>query len=207
MKKKNYNDIIDDLFLDIDLPTDDDIRYETKATKVSLAHKGRTHSEQTKSKWSKIKIGHKRDKNSVKKSIEGSKETKWLQLLEKYSKKLIQKAIKLHGNHQNNICSELKCGIRTLRKLCKEYKIDIPKQSKEEKQNWAKTTQSNPILVWKCGKREPYKPIGKPTEYYSVSECIRQFELKGINLHKGNLLRNEKNNTPYNGYFFKKIKK
>jgi len=30
MKKKNYNDIIDDLFLDMDLPTDDDIRNETK---------------------------------------------------------------------------------------------------------------------------------------------------------------------------------
>jgi len=207
MKKKNLNDTLDDLLSNINLPTDDEIKEETKAAKVSLAHKGRTHSEKTKLIWSQKKIGHKRDKQSVKKSIEGTKKTKWIQLLEKYTKKNVLTAIKNNGNHQTNICKELGCNSPTLKKLCKHYQIIIPKKSNIERTEYAKTKQSNPILVWKCSKREPYKAIGKPTEYYSVSECIRQFQLNGINLHKGNLLRNEKNNTPYNGYFFEKVKK
>jgi hypothetical protein len=203
-KNKNYNDIIDDLFSNIDLPTDDDIRYETKATKVSLAHKGRKHSEQTKSKWSKIKIGHKRDKISVKKSIEGSKQTKWLQLLEKYPLKNILIAQKNNGNHQYNTCKELGISYPSYKKLCINYDIQI-KKSNYEKTEFARNKQSTPILVYKCSKTKPYRPIGKSTEYYSISECIRQFEIKGIKLHKGNLIRNEKNNTSYNNYFFKKI--
>lgn len=205
-KNKNLNDILDDLLSDIILPTDDELREETKAAKLSIAHKGRTHSEQTKQKWSKIKIGHKRDKNSVRKSILGTKETKWLQLLQKYPLKNILTAQKNNGNHQCNTCTELGISYNSYKKLCKHYDIET-KKSDYEKTEYARTKQSNLILVWKCGKRKPYKPIGKPTEYYSVSECIRQFKLKGIYLHKGNLLRNEKKNTPYNGYFFKKQRK
>jgi hypothetical protein len=206
-KNKNYNDIIDDLFLDIDLPTDDDIRYETKGAKLSLVHKGRIHSEETKSKWSKIKIGHKRDKKSVKKSIEGSKQTKWLQLLEKYPLKNILIAQKNNSNHQFNTCAELGISYNSYKKLCIHYNIET-KKSNYEKTEFARTKQSTAILVWKCSKREPYRPIGKATEYYSISECIRIFKnKKDIKLHKGNLLRNEKNNTPYNNYFFKKSKK
>ena len=50
-----------------------------------------------------------------------------------------------------------------------------------------------------CSKTKPYRPVGKPTEYYSVSECVRELEL-----HKGNMIRNMNNGTPYRGMFFKK---
>ncbi len=205
MKKKNYNDIIDDLFLDIDLPSDDDIRYETKGAKIKLKLKGIKHSEETKAKFSKAKIGTKRNKDSVRRSIKGSKETKWLQLLEKYPLQTILDAQSNNGNHQYNTCKELGISYHSYKKLCIHYDIQI-KKSNYEKTEYARTKQSNPILVWKCSKQKPYRPIGKPTQYYSVSECIRVFEnQKDIKLHKGNLLRNEKNNTPYNNYFFKKI--
>lgn len=39
-KNKNYNDIINDLFLDIDLPSDDDLKNETRIAKISLSKTG-----------------------------------------------------------------------------------------------------------------------------------------------------------------------
>jgi hypothetical protein len=166
-----------------------------------LANKGRTHSEETKKVWSELKIGHKRSKASVKKSINGTKETKWLQLLQNYPENILKNAIKKYGNHQNNICDELKCGIQTIRKLCKHYGIEVPKKSNYEKSKFARTKQSESILVWKCSKRKPYRKIGKPKEYYSVQFCCSSFEPK---LHKANMLRNMKNGTPYRNMFFEK---
>lgn len=197
--KKDYNSYLDDLLSDIKLPSDEEIKQQTKAEKVSIAHKGRKHSEASKHKFSISKLGHKRSEHSVKKSIEGSRETKWLQLLEKYPLDLILSAQKKHDNHQNNVCNELKCNSRTLHKLCNHYKIEIPKKTKEEKQEWAKKEQSNPILAWKCSKKKPYTKVGKPKEYYSVTFCCNSFEPK---LHKGNMLNNLKKGTPYRDMFF-----
>ncbi len=177
------------------------IRLKQSQWESGKSNKGRKHSEETKKKWSEIKVGHKRNKVSVQKSIEGTKKTKWLQLLEKYPEDILRTAIEKYGNHQNNICDELKCGIQTIRKLCKHYEIEVPKKSSYEKQDWAKKEQSEPILVWKCSKRQPYKKIGKPKEYYSVRFCCNSFEPK---LHKGNMLRNMKNRTPYRDMFFEK---
>lgn len=166
-----------------------------------LSNKGIKHSDETKKIWSEKKKGHKRNEESVQKSIEGSKETKFLQLLETYPKKMIVDAIKKHGNHQNNICNELKCGIITLRKLCNHYKIEIPKKSNIERTEFAKNNQSESVLVWKVSADNKTK-IGNPKEYYSVSECARQLQL-----HRGNLISNMAKGRAYNGYFFEKKNK
>ena len=168
-------------------------------SEAGKTNKGIKHSEEIKKIWSEKKLGHKRNKDSVKKSIEGTKETKWLQLLEKYPKKDILNSIKKNGNHQSNICTELGCGLITIRKLCKHYNIIIPKKSNSERASYAKIIQSKSILVWKCSKREPYKKVGKPKEYYSVTFCCNSFEPK---LQKANMLRNLKNATPYRDMFF-----
>jgi hypothetical protein len=199
MKKyKNLNDSIDELLLGIKLPSKDELREETKSEKIKLKLKGLKHTAQTKAKFSKAKIGKKRDENSVKKSIIGSKETKWLQLLEKYPLEQIQKVQEKNGNHQANTCSELGISFLSYKKLCKHYNIE-KKKSKEEKQEYAKTQQAQPILVWKSSKQKPYVKIGKPKEYYSVTFCCNSFEPK---LHKGNMLNNLTKGTPYRGMFF-----
>jgi hypothetical protein len=197
---KDFNLHIDNLLADIDLPTDEELRQETKAQKVSISRKNQKATDKTKMILSKAKIGHKRTKESVKKSIEGTKQTKWLQLLEKYPLNNILKVQKNNGNHQFNTCAELGISYYSYKKLCKHYDIQI-KKSDYEKTEFARTKQSEPILVWKCSKRKPFRPIGKPKEYYSVRFCCNSFEPK---LHKGNMLRNMKNGTPYRDMFFEK---
>jgi hypothetical protein len=164
------------------------------------SNKGRKHSEETKKVWSEKKLGHKRSEDSVAKSIEGSKQTKWLQLLEKYPLQSLLDAQLNNGNHQFNTCAELGISYYSYKKLCKHYGLDL-KKSNYEKTEFARTNQSEPILVWNSSKREPFRPIGKPKEYYSVRFCCNSFEPK---LHKGNMLRNMNNGTPYRNMFFKK---
>lgn len=176
------------------------IRLKQSQWEAGKSNKGRKHSEETKKIWSEKKIGHKRSKDSVIKSIEGSKETKWLQLLEKYPLEKILESQTKHGNHQKNTCNELGISYYSYKKLCKHYDIET-KKSVYEKTEFARTKQSEAILVWKCSKRKPYKKIGKPKEYYSVRFCCNSFEPK---LHKGNMLRNMKNGTPYRDMFFEK---
>jgi hypothetical protein len=159
---------------------------------------GYKHSDESKSKFSKAKIGYKRSKNSVEKSIKGTKQTKWLQLLEKYPLQCILDAQTNNGNHQSNTCKELGISHTAYKKLCNHYNIEI-KKSNYEKGEFSKVKQSKSILVWKCSKKEPYKKIGKPKEYYSVRFCCNSFEPI---LHKGNMLRNMKNGTPYRDMFF-----
>lgn len=163
-------------------------------------NKGTKHSHETKRKFSNAKIGKKRNEDSVERSIIGTKQTKWLQLLEKYPLKFILDAQLNNGNHQSNTCKELLISYHAYKKLCIHYNIEI-KKSNYEKTEYARTKQSNAILVWKSSKKEPYKPIGKPIEYYSVSECCRV-----LKLHKPNMLRNMNNGTPYRNMFFKKLK-
>ncbi len=162
------------------------------------ANKGIKHSEETKKIWSERKIGYKRSKDSVQKSIEGTKETRWQQTLNRLSKQDILNAQSKHGNHQTNTFKELGISFNLGKKLCKHYGIEL-KKSNYEKTEFARTKQSEPILVWKCSKVKPFRPIGKPKVYYSVSECCRVLEL-----HKGNMLRNMNNGTPYKDMFFQK---
>jgi len=164
------------------------------------SNKGRTHSEETKKKWSEAHKGKKLSQEHVEKVITKGKQTKWLQLLEKYPLQIILDAQLNNDNHQSNTCKELGISFLAYKKLCKYYGIEL-KKSNYEKTEFARTKQSEPILVWQCSKREPFRPIGKPIEYYSVSFCCNSFEPK---LHKGNMLRNMNNGTPYRGMFFKK---
>jgi hypothetical protein len=198
---KNFNQYLDDLLSDIVLPTEDALREETKAKKVSLALSGKKHTEQTKRIWSEKKIGYKRNKDSVQKSNNGIAKTKWQQTLDRFSKEDILAAQKKHGNHQNNTMKELGISFTPYKKLCNHYGIEL-KKSNYEKTEFARTKQSEPILVWKCSKKEPYKKIGKPKKFNSVSECCRAFEPK---LHKSNMLRNMQKGTPYREMFFEKI--
>lgn len=161
-----------------------------------ISNKGIKHSDETKKMWSVSKIGSKRNIESVNKSIIGSKETKWNQLLKKYPLNVIKKAQLKCNNHQNNTLLELGISFNSYKKLCKHYNIE-KKQSNIEKSTFAKTKQSEPILVWKVGIKG--LKIGKPKIYYSVSECVRQ-----LNLHKPNMLRNMKNGTEYRGFIFEK---
>jgi len=163
--------------------------------------KGYKHSENSKDKFRKAKIGTKRDIDSVKKSIEGTKQTRWQQTLNRLSKEDIINAQKKHGNHQSNTMNELGISFTPYKKLCKHYDIEL-KKSPKEKTEWAIQNQSEAVLVWKCSKTQPFRKIGKPKKFYSVSQCCRAFV---PNLHKGNMLRNMKNGTPYRDMFFEKI--
>jgi hypothetical protein len=196
--KKNLNIELDELLADTLLPTDEQLKEDTKAEKVSISRKSQKATAKTKLILSKAKIGHKRSNASVTKSIIGSTQTKWLQLLEKYPLEQIQKVQEKNGNQQANTCSELGISFLSYKKLCKHYNIE-KKKSNEEKQEYAKTQQAQPILVWKSSKQKPYVKIGKPKEYYGVTFCCNSFEPK---LHKGNMLNNLTKGTPYRGMFF-----
>ena len=160
---------------------------------------GYKHSENSKDKFRKAKIGTKRDVKSVKKSIEGTKETRWQQTLNRLSKEDIINAQNKHGNHQSNTMNELGISYRPYVKLCKHYGIEL-KKSNKEKAEWSVQNQSESVMVWECSKTKPFRKIGKPKKFYSVSECCRVLEL-----HKGNMLRNMRNATPYRNMFFEKI--
>ena len=198
--KKNFNNYLDELLSDIQLPSEDVIKADTKAEKISLRLKGIKHSEETKKKWSEAHTGKKMSKEHLEKIHTKGKQTKWLQTLNRLSKQDIIDAQAKHGNHQTNVFIELGISFSLGKKLCKHYGIEL-KKSNYEKTEFARTKQSEPILVWQCSKREPFRPIGKPKEYYSVSFCCNSFEPK---LHKGNMLRNMNNGTPYRNMFFKK---
>lgn len=176
------------------------IRRKQASYEGGLSNKGKKHSDETKKIWSERKIGKKLPKERVEKSRIGIIQTKWQQTLNRLSKEDILNAQKKHGNHQTNTMKELDISFHPYKKLCKHYGIEL-KKSNYEKTEFARTKQSEPILVWQCSKREPFRAIGKPKEYYSVSECCRSFEPK---LHKSNMLRNMKNGTPYRGMFFEK---
>lgn len=197
--KKDLNTQLDDLINDIHLPDDEQIKADTKSQKISLRLKGMIHSEQTKQKFAKAKIGKKRNKKSVEKSRIGIIETKWEQLLQKYPLEKLIKAQEKHDNHQANTCKELGISFYSYKKLCEHYALEKKKCNKE-KCEYAIQNQSEGIMVWQCSKREPYTPVGKPKKFYSVSECCRV-----LGLHKGNMLRNMKNGTPYRNMFFQKI--
>jgi hypothetical protein len=176
------------------------IRLKQSQWEAGKSNKGRKHSEETKKKWSEAHTGKKMSKEHLEKIHTKGKQTKWLQTLNRLSKQDIIDAQAKHGNHQTNVFIELGISFRLGKKLCKHYGIEL-KKSNYEKTEFARTKQSEPILVWQCSKREPFRPIGKPKEYYSVSFCCNSFEPK---LHKGNMLRNMNNGTPYRNMFFKK---
>jgi len=198
--KNDFNKQLDDLLSDIILPSEEIIKADTKSEKISLKLKGIKHSELTKLKFSQAKIGKKLSKEHIEKVRTKGKQTKWLQLLEKYPLQSILDAQLKHDNHQTNTCKELAISFHSYKKLCKHYRLE-KKKSNYEKSKFARTQQSEAILVWQCSKRQPYKKIGKPKEYYSVSFCCNSFEPK---LHKANMLRNMNNGTPYRGMFFEK---
>tara|TARA_R110000868_G_scaffold133859_4_gene345609 strand:+ start:12427 stop:13029 length:603 start_codon:yes stop_codon:yes gene_type:complete len=197
---KNYNQYIDDLLSNIDLPTDAELVQETKAKKVSISRKSQKATDETRRILSNAHKGKKLSEEHIEKIKTKGKQTKWEQLLEKYPLQFILDAQLNNGNHQNNTCKELGISFLAYKKLCKHYEIEL-KKCNYEKTEFARTKQSEPILVWKCSKAKPFRPIGKPKVYYSVSECCRSFEPK---LHKGNMLRNMNNGTPYRDMFFKK---
>lgn len=162
---------------------------------------GRKHSEESKKVWSEKKVGKKRNKKSVEKSRVGIIETKWEQLLQKYPLDKLLAAQKNHDNHQTNTCKELGISFYSYKKLCKHYCLE-KKKSNKEKTEWAIQNQSESIAVYKCSKREPFRRIGKPKIFYSVRSCCNAFTPK---LHKGNMLRNMRNGTPYRNMFFEKL--
>jgi hypothetical protein len=176
------------------------IRLKQSQWEAGKSNKGRKHSEETRKIWSDIRKGKKPSAETIAKTTIGQKKTKWLQLLEKYPLQSLLDAQSKHGNHQTNTCNELGISFYSYKKLCKHYGLDL-KKSNYEKTEFARTKQSEPVLVWQCSKREPFRPIGKPKEYYSVSFCCNSFEPK---LHKGNMLRNMQNGTPYRNMFFQK---
>lgn len=175
------------------------IRKKQAQWEAGKSNKGRTHSEETKKVWSERKRGKKLPKEQVEKSRVGIIQTKWEQLLKKYPEDDIKNAIQKHDNHQQNICKELGCSFYTIKKLCKHYGITLKVKSNKEKCEYAIQNQSEKIMVYQCSKREPYRPVGKPKIFYSVSQCCRELQL-----HKGNMLRNMRNGTPYRNMFFKK---
>ena len=177
------------------------IKRKQSSFEGGIANKGRKHANETKKIWSEKKKGHKRSEESVQKSIEGSKETKWLQLLEKYPLEIILNAQNNNGNHQFNTCQELGISHTSYVKLCKYYNIE-KKKSKSDIADDIKQKYSDPVLVWKSSKNKPFHKIGKPKEYYSVSFCCKE-----LNLHKGNMLANMRKGRAYNGYFFEKKNK
>ena len=153
------------------------VRRMDASAKGGLAQKGKKHTEETKNKWSNSKIGKKRDKDSVQRSIEGSKKTKFLQLLERYPKEYILAAQTKYDNHQHNICIELGASISTLRKLCKHYELSVPKKSNEEKTEWARENQSKAVIAYHYDK---LKDNGKGEiigEYYSIAEAARELKI------------------------------
>lgn len=176
------------------------IRLKQSQWEAGKSNKGRKHSEETKKKWSEAHTGKKLSKEHIEKVKTKGKQTKWLQLLERYPLQTILDAQLNNGNHQTNTCKELRISFYSYKKLCKHYGIEL-KKSNYEKTEFARTKQAEPILVWQCSKREPFRPIGKPKEYYSVRFCCNSFEPK---LHKGNMIRNMTNGTPYRNMFFKK---
>lgn len=163
-----------------------------------IANKGRTHSEETKKVWSERKRGKKLPKEQVEKARVGIIQTKWEQSLQRLSKEDILAAQEKHGNHQQNTMKELGVSFHLYKKLCKHYGLE-KKKSNKEKCEYAIQNQSEKIMVYQCSKREPYRPVGKPKIFYSVSQCCRELQL-----HKGNMLRNMRNGTPYRNMFFKK---
>lgn len=177
------------------------IRIKQAQWEAGKSNKGRKHSEETKKIWSERKIGKKIPKEQVEKSRITQIETKWQQTLNRLSKEDIINAQIKHGNHQTNTFKELGISFYVGKKLCKHYGIEL-KKSNYEKTEFARTKQAEPILVWQCSKTKPFRKVGKPKKFYSVSECCRSFE---PNLHKGNMLRNMNNGTPYRDMFFEKI--
>lgn len=193
---KDFNQYIDDLLSDIDLPSEAELAEETKAAKISLRLKGIKHSEQTKKKWSEAHIGKKMDIHHANKLHQGRKNNAFERLIERVSKEDILKAIQLNGNHQSNTINYLGISIHTFKKLCNHYNITPLKKSPKETGDFSVKNQSEPVKVWVATENG----IGEfYNEFYSVSECCRV-----MGLHKGNMLRNMKNGTPYKGYFFKK---
>jgi len=178
--------------------TDSEMRRKEGSILGGLMNKGTKHSEETKEKFSKAKLGKKIPKKQSEKSRIGIIKTKWLKLLERYPLQQLLDAQKNNGNHQSNTCAELGISFNSYKKLCKHYGIE-KKKSNKEKTQWAVENQSKCVLVWNCSLKKPYRKIGNPKKYKSVSECCNSFEPK---LHKGNMLRNMKNKTPYRNMFF-----
>ena len=194
--KKNLNQHIDELLHDIVLPSEDELKAETKAEKVSLALSGITHSEETKKKWSEAHKGKTISTEHSSKIVKGRKEQAKKDRLKKISKEDILKAIEIFDNHQTNIINHLNTNFRTYKKLCKDYGIESPKKSQKDKIQFAIKNQSTAVFVWNSNNGkigEFYK------EFYSVSECCRV-----MGLHKGHMLNAIKNNISHKGYFFQK---
>jgi len=162
------------------------------------ANKGRKQSEEVRKILSESKIGSKRSKESVKKSIEGTKETKWLQLLEKYPLDLILNAQNKHGNHQNNTCNELGISFKSYKKLCKHYDIE-KKKSDEEKQDWAKTEQSEAVIAYHYDKSKPNGKGEYIGEYYSISEAARKLNIPKC---RGHIIAVLKKRRPHTNKFY-----
>lgn len=192
----NFNQHLDELLSDIVLPSENELAEETKAEKVSLALKGRKHSDATKKKWSEIHTGKSISEEHQKKWIDGRKTQAWNDLLQKYPKDMLVAAAVQNGNHLQNTIISLKIGFETYKKLCKHYGLTILKKSITEKSEWAKTHQATPIKVYENVNGN----IGKLLyEFESVALCCKKLQL-----HKGNLLRNIANNKPYHNMFFVK---
>jgi hypothetical protein len=192
----DFNKYIDELLGDIKLPSKAEIAAETKSEKIKLRLKGIKHSDETKRKLSESHIGKQVPKSTTIAATKGRKEQAWELLKARISKDDIINAINTFDNHQANVIHHLNTSYYPYKKLCEYYGIVSRKKSIKEKAEFAVRNQSDVVLVWHANnkvKGEFYK------QFYSVSECCRF-----MNLHKGNMLRNMKNGTPYRNYFFEK---
>lgn len=199
MENKDFNKQLDELLLDIILPSEEELKAETKAEKVSLALKGRTHSDETKQKWSKAKIGKKVAIETVEKSRRGLIQTRWEQTLSRLSKQDILDAQLKYGNHQTNTMNELGISFRPYQKLCKHYDIEL-KKSNYEKTEWARDNQSEIVNVYKYDKTKVDGKGDYIATYYSIAEASRRLEIPKCRGHIIAVLKKKRPHT--NNYYF-----
>jgi hypothetical protein len=202
MENNDLNSYIDNLLLNIELPSEDALKAETKAEKISLKLKGMQHSEETKRKFSVAKIGVKRSIESVEKSINGTTETRWKQTIERLSKQDILDVQLKHGNHQGNTMKELGISFHPYKKLCKHYGIEL-KKSIYEKSEWVRETQSEEINVYLYDKTKEDGLGEYVGTYYSIAEGCRQLNIIKSRAHAVSVANGKRPHT--NGYVFKKI--
>lgn len=201
MNNKNFNKIIDDLLSDIQLPSEEQLKAETKSEKISLRLKGFKHSEETKRKWSESHKGKKPSKETIEKTTIGQKKTKWEQTLARLSKQDILDAQLKHGNHQTNTMKELGISFLAYKKLCKYYDIEL-KKSVYEKSEWARETQSEEVNVYKYDKTKEDNLGEYVGTYYSIAEGCRQLNLPKARPAATMVANGKRPHT--NGYVFKK---
>jgi hypothetical protein len=196
---KNLNQYIDDLLLDVILPSDMELKSDTKSHKVSMSRKNQKATEKTKAILSKAHTGKKMSKEHLQKIHTKGKETKWLQLLEKYPLQTILDAQSNNDNHQSNTCKELGISFTAYKKLCKHYDIEL-KKSIYEKSEFARIEQSEPIKVYLYDKTKVNGKGKFLNEYYSIAETSRQLNIEKSRGHIISVLKKKRPHT--HGYYF-----